>query len=43
MHAVRPSGCWIKNFEEFTDLLSDWGEVVGEAHRRGWGLIGLPI
>ena len=43
VHAASPPGRWIKDFEEFTDLLSDWGEVVGKAGRRGWGLIGLPI
>jgi hypothetical protein len=40
-HAARPKG-WIKTFEAFADLLGEWGEVVREADRRGWGLIGLP-
>ncbi|GAA0448317.1 hypothetical protein GCM10010361_10300 [Streptomyces olivaceiscleroticus] len=29
-------------FEDFTALLREWGEVVTEATRRGWGLVGLP-
>ncbi|MGA4995227.1 hypothetical protein [Nonomuraea bangladeshensis] len=40
-HAARPPGHWIENFEEFADLLNDWGEVVREADSRGWGLIGF--
>ncbi|MFK0254251.1 hypothetical protein [Streptomyces sp. NPDC090445] len=31
------------DFEEFTGLLSGWAEVVREAERRHWGLIGLPL
>ncbi|MEV4921268.1 hypothetical protein [Streptomyces roseoverticillatus] len=42
VHAAAP-GAWIGRFEEFTTLLHGWAEVVEEAHRRGWGLIGLPI
>ncbi|MGA5763445.1 hypothetical protein [Nonomuraea bangladeshensis] len=34
-HAARPPGHWIENFEEFADLLNDWGEVVREADNRG--------
>jgi hypothetical protein len=41
--AAHVPRAWIDNFEEFADLLSDWREVVGEADRRGWGLIGLPL
>ncbi|MEU8916820.1 hypothetical protein [Streptomyces nigrescens] len=41
-HAVCP-GRWIADFEEFTELLSGWAEVVGEAQRRRWGLVGLPL
>ncbi|WP_063804333.1 hypothetical protein [Streptomyces roseifaciens] len=37
------SGKWVGRFEEFTTLLHGWAEVVAEARRRGWGLIGLPI
>ncbi|GGM16245.1 hypothetical protein GCM10010129_70550 [Streptomyces fumigatiscleroticus] len=29
-------------FEEFTTLVREWGEVVTETARRGWGLVGLP-
>ncbi|MFI0353299.1 hypothetical protein [Actinomadura sp. 9N407] len=38
IHGARPEG-WMKTFDEFADLLRDWGEVVGEANRRRWGLI----
>ncbi|MGW1376982.1 hypothetical protein ACWD6P_22315 [Streptomyces sp. NPDC002446] len=41
-HAARP-GRWMADFEEFNDLLFGWATVVGEARRRRWGLIGLPI
>ena len=30
------------NFEDFTALLREWGDVTTEAERRGWGLVGLP-
>ncbi|MBT2394996.1 hypothetical protein [Streptomyces sp. ISL-100] len=39
-HAAEPCG-WITTFEAFADLLTDWGEVVTEAERRGWGIVGL--
>ncbi|MGW2183824.1 hypothetical protein ACWCXX_38735 [Streptomyces sp. NPDC001732] len=29
-------------FEDFVALLREWGGVVTEAARRGWGLVGLP-
>ncbi|BAG16911.1 MULTISPECIES: hypothetical protein [Streptomyces] len=29
-------------FEGFVALLREWGAVVTEAARRGWGLVGLP-
>ncbi|MFD7714188.1 hypothetical protein [Streptomyces sp. NPDC059786] len=29
-------------FEAFTTLVREWGEVVTETARRGWGLVGLP-
>ncbi|MFI9310924.1 hypothetical protein [Streptomyces triculaminicus] len=29
-------------FEDFTALLREWGDVITEAARRGWGLVGLP-
>ncbi|MFI9311048.1 hypothetical protein [Streptomyces triculaminicus] len=40
-HAASP-GKWVGRFEEFTMLLRGWAEVVEEARRRGWGLVGLP-
>ncbi|KJS54202.1 hypothetical protein VM98_20620 [Streptomyces rubellomurinus subsp. indigoferus] len=40
--AADPGG-WIEDYEDFARLLSGWGEVVGEAGRRGWGVIGLRI
>ena len=40
-HAAQP-GRWTGTFAEFEDLLTEWGEVVCEADRRGWGLAGLP-
>ncbi|MFD7626441.1 hypothetical protein ACFV7Q_10410 [Streptomyces sp. NPDC059851] len=36
-------GRWIEDFDEFTRLLSGWAEVVLEAERRRWGLVGLPL
>ncbi|WP_328888855.1 hypothetical protein [Streptomyces sp. NBC_00316] len=39
-HAAEP-GAWIGRFDEFTDLLADWGRVLTEADRRGWGVVGL--
>ncbi|MEV4742518.1 hypothetical protein [Streptomyces sp. NPDC049555] len=41
-HAAAP-GKWVGRFEEFIQLLRGWAEVIAEAHRRGWGLVGLPI
>ncbi|MFF4581435.1 hypothetical protein [Streptomyces sp. NPDC001389] len=41
--AARSPGQWIAGFEEFAELVGGWGEVVGEAERRGWGVVGLPI
>ncbi|GAA0492944.1 hypothetical protein ACFQ2B_00240 [Streptomyces stramineus] len=41
-HAAKPGKC-VGRFEEFTMLLRGWAEVVEEARRRGWGLVGLPI
>lgn len=34
-------GAWVGDFDEFTDLLEDWGRVLTEAARRGWGVVGL--
>ncbi|MFI1740208.1 hypothetical protein [Streptomyces sioyaensis] len=39
-HAADP-GRWIGDFDEFTALLEDWGCVLTEAARRGWGIVGL--
>jgi hypothetical protein len=41
-HAARGPGSWIPDHAAFASLLRGWGEVVGEAHRRGWGVVGLP-
>ncbi|RKT02392.1 hypothetical protein BX286_0293 [Streptomyces sp. 3211.6] len=30
------------SFEGFAALLREWGDVVREAARRGWGLVGVP-
>jgi hypothetical protein len=38
--AAAPDG-WVSTFEEFSDLLTDWGEIAMEAERRGWGIVGL--
>ncbi|MFF4410610.1 hypothetical protein ACFY2W_15210 [Streptomyces sp. NPDC001262] len=29
-------------FDDAVALLHEWGEIVMEADRRGWGLVGLP-
>ncbi len=39
-HAAEHGG-WVTTFESFADFLTDWGEVVPEAERRGWGIIGV--
>ena len=39
-HAAQASG-WITTYETFAALLTDWGAVVTEAERRGWGIVGL--
>ncbi|WP_030770051.1 hypothetical protein [Streptomyces sp. NRRL F-2664] len=41
--AGRQPGQWVARFDEFTELVSGWAEVVDEADRRGWRVIGLPI
>ncbi|MEU5809052.1 hypothetical protein [Streptomyces sp. NPDC047718] len=41
-HVAVPGG-WIADFDAFTGLLSGWAEVVGEAERRRWGLVALPL
>lgn len=42
LHAAAP-GKWVGRYDEFAALLRGWAEVVDEAHRRGWGLVGLPL
>ncbi|PHQ51984.1 hypothetical protein BLA24_10430 [Streptomyces cinnamoneus] len=42
LHAAEP-GTRVGRFEGFAMLLRGWAEVVDEAHRRGWGLVGLPV
>lgn len=39
-HVAAGEG-WIGTFDSFTDLMEDWGRVVAEAARRGWGVVGL--
>jgi hypothetical protein len=39
-YAADPTG-WIPDFDSFAAFLEDWGEVVTEADRRGWGIVGL--
>ncbi|MER7734769.1 hypothetical protein ABTX80_28130 [Streptomyces erythrochromogenes] len=41
--AGRGPGQWVAGFEEFAELVAGWAEVVEEAERRQWGVIGLPI
>ncbi|MFF2228891.1 hypothetical protein ACFVV7_36860 [Streptomyces globisporus] len=31
----------MNNFDEFAELLCGWGDVIGEAQQRGWGVVGL--
>ncbi|MFF4949971.1 hypothetical protein [Streptomyces chattanoogensis] len=40
-HAARGPGRWIPDHAAFASLLRGWGEVIGEADRRGWGVVGL--
>ncbi|MFC8915018.1 hypothetical protein ACFT5C_04535 [Streptomyces sp. NPDC057116] len=40
-HAARGPQSWIPDHAAFASLLRGWGEVVGEADRQGWGVIGL--
>ncbi|KWT63374.1 hypothetical protein ADL21_02880 [Streptomyces albus subsp. albus] len=41
--ALTDSGHWAADFDSFVRLLAQWAEVLGEARRRGWGVIGLPM
>ncbi|MFD6463954.1 hypothetical protein ACFWFG_38875, partial [Streptomyces roseolus] len=34
-------GCWFSDFDQVAMLLRDWGEIVEEADRRGWGVFYL--
>ncbi|MFF4958229.1 hypothetical protein [Streptomyces sp. NPDC001222] len=40
-HAARGPEKWMSDHAEFASLLRGWGEVVVEADRRGWGVVGL--
>ncbi|MGW7358635.1 hypothetical protein ACWGI0_18900 [Streptomyces sp. NPDC054802] len=40
LHAAVLTG-WINDFDTFVAFLKGWGEVVTEAHSRGWGIVGL--
>ncbi|MGW7080114.1 hypothetical protein [Streptomyces sp. NPDC054866] len=39
-HAAAPTG-WIGDFDSFAEFLRGWSEVVVEADRRAWGIVGL--
>ncbi|MEV5727159.1 hypothetical protein ACFV83_06960 [Streptomyces pharetrae] len=39
-HAAVADG-WAGDFDAFGRLLTEWGRIVAEAARRGWGLVGL--
>ncbi|OEJ63547.1 hypothetical protein BGM19_34980 [Streptomyces agglomeratus] len=39
-HAAVSQG-WVSDFDAFTRLMDDWGHVLSEAARRGWGVVGL--
>ncbi|MWA15884.1 hypothetical protein [Streptomyces sp. BA2] len=39
-HAAAPTG-WIGDFDSFAEFLRGWSEVVVEADRRDWGIVGL--
>ena len=39
-YAAAPGG-WVGDFPAFRTLLEDWGRVLTEAARRGWGVVGL--
>ncbi|MGH4029344.1 hypothetical protein ACQB60_10460 [Actinomycetota bacterium Odt1-20B] len=41
LHAAGRSN-WMETFDAFASLLRNWGDVMGEAQQRGWGLVGLP-
>ncbi|WP_405613042.1 hypothetical protein [Streptomyces sp. NBC_01508] len=39
-HAADSQG-WVADFDEFADLLGQWGRVLSETAGRGWGVVGL--
>jgi hypothetical protein len=39
-HLTDPLG-WIQDFASFSQLVTEWGDVVGQAARRNWAVIGL--
>lgn len=39
-YAALPEG-WIRDFDAFVCLLTYWGEVLAEAARKGWGIVGV--
>ncbi|MFJ8310971.1 MULTISPECIES: hypothetical protein [unclassified Streptomyces] len=39
-HAAVDDG-WVGQFDDFVGLLEEWGRVLAEAARRGWGVVGL--
>ncbi|KOT99155.1 hypothetical protein ADK70_04665 [Streptomyces rimosus subsp. pseudoverticillatus] len=41
--ALTDSGHPAADFDSFVRLLAQWAEVLGEARRRDWGVIGLPM
>ncbi|MET8982426.1 hypothetical protein ABZX85_43295 [Streptomyces sp. NPDC004539] len=41
--AYAPDRDWFPGFDAFHALIGEWGTVVEETARRGWGLLGLPI
>ena len=39
-HLTEPIG-WIQDFPSFSRLVTEWGDVVSQAARRDWAVIGL--
>ncbi|MDQ0745936.1 hypothetical protein QF034_000167 [Streptomyces africanus] len=39
-HLTEPIG-WIQDFPSFSRLVTEWGDVVSQATRREWAIIGL--
>ncbi|MFE9029709.1 hypothetical protein ACFYOA_26220 [Streptomyces iakyrus] len=39
-HLTGPIG-WIQDFPSFSRLVTEWGDVVSQAARRNWAVIGL--